>query len=478
MKNKKLFIKIICMYYERRNEMKKYFKKMVAVFSAIAIVVAGISIQHKAVSAVDYSGLIWKQVGTSDYYVAAANDEFGFQLLEDQTTQMLIIPLVAAGSKPIWPDFKDAAFEQPAGAGIYIKYDALNADIYNVFEATSAVDNHRFQIIIKKGTPSGGEGETTTGTDVPVETTTTAGAEVPVMVGNPLIQKNNFGNGDIVYVAGLDTITGAKTYNLYVDGNLWGVVTNGQNIPIDQFTPGSHLFQVTGVNDAGESAKSEGFTFEIPSVTPVATYSVTVNGTKVADVEEGKTYTLGDAKYGYYTDGKIYKAGTALTITGDISLTSIDNLSVNVANGAAVKTSTPAGLKFQANVSSNNAEAVKSDAIKEGMLITANDIFENNQSVLDITSAYTMLNIENTGWSNADTMTYYGAVANISEANYTRNFISRAYVTVTYTDGTSTTIYSGMSNTRSVSFVASAVKSAGYPNLTAAEIQVIDSFIR
>lgn len=115
-------------------------------------------------------------------------------------------------------------------------------------------------------------------------------------------------------------------------------------------------------------------------------HSVTINGNKVAEVEDGSTYTLGDAQYGYYTDGKIYKPGTVLTITGDIALTSIDSLSVDMANGAAIKLSTPAGLKFQAKVSSNNGEAVKSDAIKEGMLITANDIYENNSSALDLTS--------------------------------------------------------------------------------------------
>ena len=207
-------------------------------------------------------------------------------------------------------------------------------------------------------------------------------------------------------------------------------------------------------------------------------HSVTINGNKVAEVEDGSTYTLGDAQYGYYTDGKIYKPGTVLTITGDIALTSIDSLSVDMANGAAIKLSTPAGLKFQAKVSSNNGEAVKSDAIKEGMLITANDIYENNSSALDLTSPYAMLNIVNEGWFDESAMTYCGAVANISEANYTRDFIARAYVTITYTDNTSVTVYSGMSQTRSVSYVASAVKAAGYPGIATSEIPVVDSFIK
>ena len=219
------------------------------------------------------------------------------------------------------------------------------------------------------------------------------------------------------------------------------------------------------------------FLMKVEGAAPVVKYNVTVDGI-TTEVEEGQTYTLGDAEYGYYADGQMYKAGTVLTITGDITLTSVNELSVTMAGGAAIKTSTPAGLKFQATVNSNNADAVKSDAIKEGMLITANDIFENNNSVLDLTSAYTKLNIENSGWANADTMTYCGAVANIVEQNYVRGFIARAYVTVSYTDGTSTTIYSDMGSVRSVSQVASAVQNAGYPGLNATEISVIDSFIK
>ena len=291
-------------------------------------------------------------------------------------------------------------------------------------------------------------------------------------------------------------ILGDNTYwfdawqaNKFVDVNGNDIDTSysdeERTIVIDLEKSGAELGWGEGLHIHSENVTANGgLTFVNGYVTKTApviqptTYTVTVDGEKVADVEEGQTYTLGDAAYGYYADGKVYKAGTVLTVTEDIALTSINELSVDVANGAAIKTSTPAGLRFQATVSSDNAEAVKSDAIKEGMLITANDIYENNNSTLDLTSAYKVMNIENQGWFVESTMTYCGAVANISEANYTRDFIARAYVTVTYTDGTSATIYSGMSQTRNVSWVASAIKDAGYPSLGAAEIDVINSFIK
>ncbi len=137
----------------------------------------------------DYSWLTYYPVGSSVYSVASNSNEFAFQLLEDQGTQMLIVPNIAEGSKPIWPDYSDiklngSAIEQFAGAGIYLSYASLTRE-YNVFEAKSAVDGHTFRIIIKKG------GEVTT--TKPVETTktpeTTKANETPTHVyKNPGVQ--------------------------------------------------------------------------------------------------------------------------------------------------------------------------------------------------------------------------------------------------------------------------------------------------
>ena len=112
------------------------------------------------------------------------------------------------------------------------------------------------------------------------------------------------------------------------------------------------------------------------------------------------------------------------------------------------------------------------------MLITANDLFENNDSDMSLTSAYKVLNIVNEGWANADTLTYFGAVANIVEANYERDFVARAYVTVTYTNGESVTYYSNVAEKRNVSQVASRVIADANNGLSADELNVVASFIK
>lgn len=138
--------------------MKRIIRKWLALLSAVAIVVSSLTVQTAKVSAEDYSKLTYTQVGETTYYVAAGNDEFPFQRIENQENQMLIIPQVNEGTKPIWADFTDVTlngvpFKQVAGAGIYIQYSELKDNAYNVYEGTSSVDNHRFQIIIKAGTP-------------------------------------------------------------------------------------------------------------------------------------------------------------------------------------------------------------------------------------------------------------------------------------------------------------------------------------
>ncbi|MBR3645473.1 MAG: discoidin domain-containing protein, partial [Lachnospiraceae bacterium] len=114
----------------------------------------------------DYNDLTWTQVGNTDYYVATIHGDvknaFTLENVIDQGQQMFIAVAANSGTAPVWPAFTDetlngvsGSFSQ--GAGITIKYSDLNDNAYNVYEATTAVKNDRFQIIIKAGNPSSGE---------------------------------------------------------------------------------------------------------------------------------------------------------------------------------------------------------------------------------------------------------------------------------------------------------------------------------
>lgn len=64
---------------------------------------------------------------------------------------------------------------------------------------------------------------------------------------------------------------------------------------------------------------------------------VVLNGTTETTVADGATYELGDAKYGYYSDGKVYAPNSEITVNDDIYLTAISDVSLKLANAAAIR---------------------------------------------------------------------------------------------------------------------------------------------
>ena len=206
--------------------------------------------------------------------------------------------------------------------------------------------------------------------------------------------------------------------------------------------------------------------------------SATIDGEAVT-VTNGKI-TLGDAQYGYYCNGKMYKAGSEVEVTEDMAFTSVKELNITMAQGAGIRYIGDSGLRFQATITSDNMDAVASDAITEGTLITTSDIYnEGKNGELDLTYAKTKLNIVNSGWFNNQTGVYCGSVCKIAESNYKREFVARAYVTINYADGTSDTFYSNnMAPSRSIQKVAQLLIGDNYGGISEEYHSVIDNFAK
>ena len=229
------------------------------------------------------------------------------------------------------------------------------------------------------------------------------------------------------------------------------------------------MITVTGGTPLTFIVKVEG-----PELPTAPTAKVTVDGEEVA-VENGKV-TLGDAKYGYLCANKMYKAGTEVTVNEDMEFTSVNTLSVTMADGAGIRYIGDSGLRFQSTIASDNMEAVASDAITEGTLITTKVIFDNNNDTLELGYSHAMINVKNSGWFGDKVGTYCGSVCKITDNK--REFIARSYVTVNYEDGTSKTVYSGMGPSRSVQFVAQAIIADGYKGIAEEYHSVIDNFAK
>lgn len=285
------------------NIISKKKQGVIAIICAIAMVVTSLTIYNpREVKAdTEYKDLKYTQVGGKDYWVAAGNDDFPFQMVQDQGDQFLIIPQVAAGTKPIWPNFtnvtlNDESFNQPAGAGIYIKYADLKNNTYNVFQATSAVDGHTFRIIIKAGNPSSG-GEESSEVERPAAPTNLAIA---------------FNEENKTCKISFDEVDGITTYNFYVGGRKIGVVPENKTFSISELNVEEgkeYTFGVTSVNTENIESIKATTKYTVPVLSaPAAPTSL------VANINNLKTdYTIafanvpGATSYKFYLNGKYIK---------------------------------------------------------------------------------------------------------------------------------------------------------------------------
>ena len=151
-------------------------------------------------------------------------------------------------------------------------------------------------------------------------------------------------------------------------------------------------------------------------VAPIVTYDVTVDGEVVASVEAGNTYTLGGNAQGY-TDGTTnYKAGTAITVTDNMSFTSI-NINLKVV-GASIRKD-PLGIRFKTTVTGKDSAV----GVKYGTRIGSADIPELED-----------LHITTETWATDDS--YIAALVGFNANQVNAAIYAKGYAVVPYSDGT------------------------------------------
>ena len=152
------------------------------------------------------------------------------------------------------------------------------------------------------------------------------------------------------------------------------------------------------------------------------------------------------------------------------------------------------GLRYKATITSDNNEAINSDAIKEGILITTQANYNDTDSNIKIGSD-NVLNVANVSETNNkwyaeknDTInnkyggTFCGSIIKMIDSNIPRPFVARAYATIKY-EGYSdaTVIYTDVIGKKSIQDIAKLIqegskyKENGY---NADEMQIIDDFAK
>ena len=198
----------------------------------------------------------------------------------------------------------------------------------------------------------------------------------------------------------------------------------------------------------------------IPSQTK---YTVTEDGV-AKEVTEGSSYTFGKNAQGYYdaTNGVAYAPEEVITVDRNITVTGI-KLNVAMESGAGIKLTTPTGLRFKTNVTGTTDILSHSNIIKTGTIITASDILDGGTVDDDFVKSNKLkLNIENenNGWYGNTAGTFCASIVELQEANYARDFVGVGYVTITYNNNKTKTIYAPSGTVRAVATVAQNIQNS------------------
>lgn len=224
-------------------------------------------------------------------------------------------------------------------------------------------------------------------------------------------------------------------------------------------------------------------------------YTATVDGEELAVTNNTVTLPT-TADYGYYCKGKMYKKGSVVTLEENMAFTSVNKLDLTITNGVSIRLVIgETGLRYKATITSDNNEAINSDAIQEGILITTQANYNGSNSNIEIGSD-NVLNVANVSETNNkwyaeknDTAnneyggTFCGSIIKMIDSNIPRPFVARAYVTIKYEGDSDATVikYTDVIGKKSIQDIAKLIqkgskyKENGY---NADEMQIIDDFAK
>lgn len=264
------------------------------------------------------------------------------------------------------------------------------------------------------------------------------------------IRVNGATNGNATYI--FDSITRHNNKKISVSQNPTGVLT----LILNNGTTGLTIADDNGYVDYVLNVAAGGYA-DIKTEGDVQTAPVFV-----ITAPAGKVPVVGNRPIAKTAGEYLYQP------TGkETDITFIDEVSVDVLTGAAVRYGQPTGLRFITNI--NGLSSLSTiGAIYEAYTLIApvdyvNAVGTFTKEAFDAADK-TYLNIKlekeayiGDGEKLPAAPLYNAAIVNIKEDNYGRGFAARSYVVITYADGHTETIYSDFSetdNVRSVKAVA------------------------
>ena len=222
-----------------------------------------------------------------------------------------------------------------------------------------------------------------------------------------------------------------------------------------------------------------------PESTTAKKYTVSVDGVET-EVEEGQTFTFpNDSVNGFINSdySTLYANGQTVTPEDDITAVSIPEIDFNILNGASVDLLGRDGIRFGATATCDDNNIFNSANIEFGTLITTEDSFiddleeELDLDAFDEVGSPKIFKIVNVGWDQGIKGNFAAGIINIKSFNWDRGLLARSYMILKYSDGSSKTVYTGLSPERSIKRVVEILRDMGYPGMDDEQIAMVQKYL-
>lgn len=171
-------------------------------------------------------------------------------------------------------------------------------------------------------------------------------------------------------------------------------------------------------------------------------------------ISASSDWSSGDTQFvGWRTSTNLYAEGASYAVTSNVAFNPVV-ITLKMESGAGLRVSTSnddAGIRFS---STYDLSELKAGEYAFGTVILPENLISESAPL--VKEANAVKDIPAVNYKTVDgVFTQNAVITGIPETQFNRNLQARGYVTVTYKDDTTKTFYTGLSDARSVGYVAS-----------------------
>ena len=189
--------------------------------------------------------------------------------------------------------------------------------------------------------------------------------------------------------------------------------------------------------------------------------------------------STGKVSLGWWVDGKLYQNGATVAATTDSTIASAV-VGFTQTDGGSVRIKDPTGLRFQTKVNRADYEKIAGVVTEQGGVLALTDVVGASAVTVDNEKCIKVVDADNAFHADSTDTDgiYYSSIVGIPAENYVTNISARGYMTVSYADGSSATVYTALTTVRNIQQVAQRLQqdTEYYNSLPPEQKAIVDGF--